>query len=84
MILIVIDNSTDIMIAMNAEQSGFEYLWETLLSREPDRILLAYESLQPDQKIAILEHLQKMVSETGWQPEQRNSAQAALDAIPKV
>lgn len=84
MILIVIDNSTDIMIAMNAEQSGFEYLWETLLSREPDRILLAYESLQPDQKIAILEHLQKMVSESGWQPEQRNSAQAALDAIPKV
>jgi hypothetical protein len=72
------------MIAMNAEQSGFEYLWETLLSREPDRILLAYESLQPDQKIAILEHLQKMVSESGWQPEQRNSAQAALDAVPKV
>lgn len=84
MILIVIDNSTDIMIAMNAEQSGFEYLWETLLSREPDRILLAYESLQPDQKLAVLEHLEKMVSETGWQPEQRNSAQAALDAIPKV
>lgn len=84
MILIVIDNSTDIMIAMNAEQSGFEYLWETLLSREPDRILLAYESLQPDQKLAVLEHLQKMVSESGWQPEQRNSAQAALDAIPKV
>ncbi len=84
MILIVIDNFTDIMIAMNAEQSGFEYLWETLLSREPDRILLAYESLQPDQKIAILEHLQKMVSESGWQPEQRNSAQSALDAIPKV
>ncbi len=84
MILIVIDNSTDIMIAMNAEQSGFEYLWETLLSREPDRILLAYESLQPDQKLAVLEHLEKMVSETGWQPEQRNSAQAALDALPKV
>lgn len=84
MILIVIDNSTDIMIPMNAEQSGFEYLWETLLSREPDRILLAYESLQPDQKLAVLEHLEKMVSETGWQPEQRNSAQAALDAIPKV
>lgn len=84
MILIVIDNSTDIMIAMNAEQSGFEYLWETLLSREPDRILLAYESLQPDQKLAVLEHLEKMVSESGWQPEQRNSAQAALDAIPKV
>jgi len=84
LILIVIDNSTDIMIAMNAEKSGFEYLWETLLSREPDRILPAYESLQPDQKIAILEHLRKMVSETGWQPEQRNSAQVALDAIPKV
>lgn len=84
MILIVIDNFTDIMIAMDTEKRGFEYLWETLLSREPDRILLAYESLQPDQKIAILEHLQKMVSESGWQPEQRNSAQAALEAIPKV
>jgi len=84
LILIVIDNSTDIMIAMNAEQSGFKYIWETLFSREPDRILLAYESLQPDQKLAVLEHLEKMVSETGWQPEQRNSAQVALDAIPKV
>jgi hypothetical protein len=84
LILIVIYNSTDIMIAMNAEQSGFGYLWETLISREHDRILRAYESLQPDQKIAILEHLQKMVSESGWQPEQRNSAQAALDAIPIV
>ena len=68
---------------MNAEQSGFETIWEMLLSREPDRILVAYKTLPADQKRVVLDHLEQMVCEPGWQFEQRISAQAALDAIPK-
>jgi hypothetical protein len=67
---------------MNGDPLEFESIWELLLSRDPKRILLAFESLQPEQKKAVRKHLQKMVAEPGWQPEQRISAQAALDAIP--
>jgi hypothetical protein len=67
---------------MNGDQPHFDNIWEVVLSRNPKRILLAFESLQPDQKKAVREHLYKMVSEPGWQPEQRKSAQAALVAIP--
>ena len=68
---------------MSAEQSGFESIWELLLSREPERILAAYKALPADQKKAVLAHLEKMVSEPGWQSGQRISAQAALDELPK-
>ena len=66
---------------MSDEQERFEDIWEMLLSREPKWIVLANESLQPDQKKAVLEHLQKMVVEPGWQPEQRASAHAALGVL---
>jgi len=66
---------------MNADQNGIFELWEMLLSREPKWIEEAFESLLPDQKRSVLAHLQKMVSEPGWQPEQQVSAQAALDTI---
>ena len=68
---------------MCAEQKRFEHNWELLLSREPIKILAAYRSLLPDERSAVQEHLEKMVSEPGWQPGQRISARAALDAIPK-
>ena len=51
---------------MNAEQSGFETIWEMLLSREPERILAAYKTLPADQKRGVLDHLEQMVCETGW------------------
>jgi hypothetical protein len=58
-----------------------ERLWEDLLSRQPDRIWKAFASLgAPDQE-AVLAHLHCMISETGWQPEQRASARAAIKAI---
>ena len=68
---------------MNADQTGFETIWEMLLSREPERILAAYKSLPADQKSGVLDHLEQMACEPGWQFEQRISAQAALDAIPE-
>jgi len=45
--------------------------------------LAAYKTLPADQKRGVLDHLEQMVCELGWQFEQRISAQAALDAIPK-
>jgi hypothetical protein len=61
------------------EQS--ETLWEDLLSRQPSTIKVAFASLQPSDQQAVLVHLQSMVSETGWQPEQRISARVALDVL---
>lgn len=66
---------------MSSEEDKFENIWEILLSRQPVKVLAAYESLAPDQKKLVREHLEKMINEAGWQPEQRISAQAALDTI---
>ncbi len=66
---------------MDEPNASIEHLWEELLSRYPKRIWEAFATLNLDQQQAVLEHLERMVKETGWQPEQRKSAQAALDAI---
>ena len=58
-----------------------EILWNDLLSGQPELIRQAFESLDvPSQKM-VIDHLQKMVNESGWQPEQRVSAKAALNAL---
>jgi hypothetical protein len=56
-------------------------LWDAVLSRQPRSIQAAYLSLAPAAQTALSAHLQRMVSEEGWHPEQQKSAQAALDAI---
>jgi hypothetical protein len=69
---------------MNSQPTGFldpEGLWDTLLSRQPDQVRTAFYSLDEDQKMAVFSHLQRMASEPGWHPEQRLSAQAALEAL---
>lgn len=72
-----------IIIPMADGDYGFENIWELLLSREPTRIVAAYDSLTPEEKETVLEHLHRMINEPGWQPAQRVSAQAALDSIPR-
>jgi hypothetical protein len=58
-----------------------ELLWNDLLSRQTELIQQAFKSLDiPSQKM-VIDHLQKMVNESGWQPEQRVSAKAALNAL---
>ena len=66
---------------VNEKQGAFEDLWDSLLSRYPKRIWEAFAALDIDQQQVVLEHLERMIHEPGWQPEQRISAQAALDAI---
>ena len=68
---------------MSTQENRFDNIWEVLLSRDPVRILTVYDALPLEQKRAVQAHLEKMAGEPGWQPEQRLSAQAALDALPK-
>lgn len=58
-----------------------EWLWEQLLSRLPASIKDAFATLDPSDQQAVLAHLQRMVTEPGWQPEQRLSATTALDVL---
>jgi hypothetical protein len=66
---------------MNKASKQLEMLWEDLLSRQPGPIKAAFASLDPSDQNAVLVHLQRMVSEPGWQPEQRLSAKTALDVL---
>ncbi len=58
-----------------------EALWDGLLSRQPRQVRKAFASLESSEQKRVLAHLRRMVEEPGWQPEQRASAQAALDAL---
>jgi hypothetical protein len=58
-----------------------ELFWESLLSRQPDQIQAAFNSVDKITQAQVLEHLQQMVSEEGWHPEQVLSAQTALEIL---
>lgn len=58
-----------------------ESFWNDLLSHHSERVREAFNSLDPANKKIVLAHLQNMVNESGWQPEQRSSAKAALRAL---
>ena len=64
----------------NGFYSNIENLWDHLLSCQPELIEAAYLSLARQEQQDVLAHLQRMVSETGWHPEQIASAQAALNS----
>jgi hypothetical protein len=66
------------------QDSDLEILWEQLLSRQPEHVLAAFSGLAAQEKQSVLAHLRSMASEPGWHPEQRLSAQSALDAIQPI
>jgi hypothetical protein len=66
---------------MEDERNNLENLWDNILSGQPGRIRGAFFALNEETQEFILNHLQRMVTEEGWQPEQQLSARAALDAI---
>jgi len=59
-------------------------LWDALLSRQPPRIQRVYLLLDDVARTAVTAHLLRMAGEDDWHPEQRKSAQAALDAIREL
>jgi hypothetical protein len=58
-------------------------LWDRILSREPETVRAAFAALSAVEAEAVRTHLQRMVSEPDWHPEQRVSAQAALTALER-
>lgn len=61
-----------------------ENLWDALLSRNPERIRQAFAGLDAEERQAVQTHLQRMATEPGWHPEQRLSAQTALESLSTV
>jgi len=66
---------------MLEELDPLEQFWDAILSRQPDLIRPAFNSLNPAERQQLIDHLRRMASEAGWQPEQRKSAFAALETI---
>ncbi len=66
---------------MKKGHDQLEVLWDNLLSRQPELIREAFTTLEPADQRAVLNHLQRMISEDGWQDEQRLSAQAAINVL---
>jgi hypothetical protein len=58
-----------------------ELFWESLLSRQPDQIQAAFNSVDKDTQAQVLEHLRQMATEEGWHPEQVISASTALEIL---
>lgn len=72
--------NTSSFMTMN-HQEPLEILWDALLSRDPEQVRKAFDCLSPRIQRDILAHLHRMATEPDWHPEQRISAQAALDAL---
>ena len=58
-----------------------ELFWNEILSRHPEKVRAAFIGLDTETKQAVLVHLERMTSESGWHPEQVRSAQVALTAL---
>jgi hypothetical protein len=61
--------------------SWLDEFWGDLLSEDPLRITAAWVTLDAESQQRVLEHLQKMATEDGWQPSQQESASAALAVL---
>jgi len=58
-----------------------ERLWGALLSGQPEEIRSAFSGLDTETKKAVLNHLRHMTQEEGWLPQQKQSAQTALEVL---
>ena len=65
----------------NSTPGQLDQLWDNILSRQPDLIRAAFATLDAPEQKTILTHLYRMMSESGWQPEQKDSAETAIQAL---
>ena len=63
---------------------SIEHLWDSLLSREPEKIKSTFHHLNQSERNTVIEHLNRMTTEDGWHPEQNISASIALQIIAKL
>jgi len=68
---------------MPEELDPLEQFWDAILSRQPDLIRAAFSRLNPDERLQLVNHLQRMATEPGWQIEQRKSAFVALETLTR-
>jgi hypothetical protein len=68
---------------MNSLNDPLEIIWDSLLSQDSAQIQNIFNLLDPASQRSVLLHLQRMVIEPGWLPIQKQSAQTALDVLPK-
>jgi hypothetical protein len=61
--------------------NSLENVWDGLLSCRPGEVRSVFSTLAVEERAAVILHLQRMANEAGWQPEQRHSAQIALQAL---
>ena len=66
---------------MNAPPDLLMDFWDEILSEEAERTRAAFARVTIAERSAVLSHLRRMTSESGWQPEQRRAARAALSAL---
>lgn len=66
---------------MTENFASTEQFWDNMLSGEPELIRSAYLSIDQDSQMAVHNHLLDMAAGEGWQPAQRRSARAALEAL---
>ncbi len=66
---------------MSSLEEYLESVWDGILSEDEAMIKETYLSLSAEDQQVVLTHLNKMVSETGWQPVQIQSASTALSAL---
>ncbi len=64
-----------------SQDEWLERIWDGLLSRQAARIRATYAELDDASRREVLNHLQRMVTEEGWHPQQVKSARAALRAL---
>lgn len=58
-----------------------ELLWAAILSRDPEQVRAAWDTLAVCEQEAVYAHLQRMAREPGWTEPQRRSAETALEAL---
>lgn len=63
------------------DEFDLETLWASLLSRDPEKILPAWERISREEQGAVRAHLERMATEEGWSEPQRQSARVALDTL---
>ena len=57
---------------------------DNMLSREPQKIIQSFKPLNQHDRQVVIDHLNRMLDEVGWHSEQRDSAQAALNALEEI
>lgn len=69
---------------MDLQPNALEIFWDNLLSRDSVKIRAVFEPLNRHDRLAVMQHLQRMANEEGWHDEQRQSALAAIALIETI